>query len=73
MKLPETLLLALSAVFLLIGIHQGMTHGVQNSYFFFMISAGLFLWYTLRKKQAAIEEANRAKKTHTSKSKVKGR
>jgi len=62
MKLTETLLLAASAVFLLIGIHQGMTFGVQNSYFFFMVSAGLFLWYTLRKKKDELEDKNKSKK-----------
>jgi hypothetical protein len=62
MKLAESILLAASAASLLIGIHQGMTHGVQNSYFFFMVSAGLFLWYTLRKKRAQIEEENKTKK-----------
>jgi hypothetical protein len=63
MKLTETILLALSAAFLLIGIHQGMKFGVQNSYFFFMVSAGVFLWYTLRKKKDVIEESNKNKKT----------
>ena len=52
MKLADSLLLAGSAAFLLIGIHQAMTYGVQNGYFFFMVSSGLFLWYTLRKKRA---------------------
>ena len=70
MKLPEALLLATSAAFLLIGIHQSMTHGVQISYFFFMISAGLFLWYTLRKKRVETEASNKSKK---SKSWTKGK
>jgi len=60
MKLFETILLALSAVFLLIGIHQGMKHGIQASYFFLMVSSGLFLWYTLRKKKA--QEESKPKK-----------
>ena len=71
MKLIETILLALSAAFLLIGIHQGMTFGVQNSYFFFMVSAGLFLWYTMRKRKSEIVEKSKTKKTTASKSKGK--
>ncbi len=69
MKLTETLLLAASAVFLLIGIHQGMTFGVQHAYFFLMMSSGLFLWYTLRKKKDELEEKNRTKKKTATKSK----
>lgn len=69
MKLKETILLSLSAAFLLIGIHQAMKFGVQNSYFFFMLSAGLFLWYTLRKKQG--EENGKARNPNPAKQKGK--
>jgi hypothetical protein len=61
MKLSESLLLAASAAFLMIGIHQAMQHGVQNSYFLFMTSAGLFLWYTMRKKKNTGEEGHKEK------------
>lgn len=71
MKLKETILLALSAAFLLIGIHQGMKFGVQNSYFFFMVSAGLFLWYTMRKRKDEVEEKNSTKKSTVTKAKGK--
>jgi len=63
MKIIDTILLACSAAFLLIGIHQAMMHGVQNSYFFFMVSSGLFLWYVLRKKKAELEDRNAKKST----------
>lgn len=69
MKLTETILLALSAAFLIMGVHQGMKHGIQASYFFLMVSSGLFLWYTLRKKKA--EEVSKPKKTSVSKPKGK--
>ena len=62
MKLFDTLLLAASAAFLLIGVHQGITFGLQSSYFFLMVSSGLFLWYSLRKKKKE-ELENKAKKT----------
>jgi len=71
MKLSETLLLAASAAFLIIGIHQGMKFGLQNSYFFLMISTGLFLWYTLRKKKAELEENNKNKKNKSTVTKAK--
>ncbi|MBC7485383.1 MAG: hypothetical protein H7282_01345 [Cytophagaceae bacterium] len=69
MKLTETILLALSAAFLIIGVHQGMKNGIQTSYFFLMVSSGLFLLYTLRKKKAL--ETGKPKQTTVSKPKGK--
>lgn len=69
MKLSETLLLGASAAFVIIGIHQAIHFGLQNSYFFFMVSTGLFLWYSLRKKKDELEEKNRSKKKTSNKSK----
>lgn len=62
MKLSETLLLAASAAFLLIAVHQGITFGLQSSYFFLMVSTGLFLWYTLRKKKDELKKNDKTKK-----------
>ncbi|HSZ72068.1 MAG TPA: hypothetical protein VK750_05290 [Cytophagaceae bacterium] len=67
MKIIDSILLACSAAFLLIGVHQAMKYGVQNSYFFFMMASGFFLWYTLRKKKA--EEEKNKKNTPTPKGK----
>ncbi len=71
MKLFDTLLLAASAAFLLFGIHQGVTFGLQNSYFFLMVSTGIFLWYTLRKKKEELEKNSKAKKTTAPKPKAR--
>jgi Flp pilus assembly protein TadB len=50
MKLFDTILISLSAALMIIGVHQSVLHGLQNSYFIFMMASALFLWYTLRKK-----------------------
>ncbi|MDF2454247.1 MAG: hypothetical protein K0R51_240 [Cytophagaceae bacterium] len=73
MKLSETLLLGASAAFLLIGIHQGINYGLQNSYFFLMVSVGLFLWYTLRKKKEELEAKSKNKKPIVPKSKSRNK
>lgn len=61
MKLFDTILFSLSAALLIIGVHQAILHGVQNSYFFFMMASGIFLWYTLRKKNNPLKDAPKAK------------
>jgi hypothetical protein len=66
MKIVDTILFALSAAFLLMGIHQSMKYGIQNSYFLFMLSSGLFLWYMLRKKLKVMQEEKKDPKKSTS-------
>ena len=61
MKLFDTILFSLSAALLIIGVHQSILHGVQNSYFFFMMASGTFLWYTLRKKNSPLKDVPKAK------------
>jgi|GEM_PF-739625 len=62
MKLFNTILLSLSAVFLIIGTHQAIIYGVQYSYFFFMMSSGFFLWFTFRKKNEAVQKVKKQAK-----------
>ncbi|MDH5399078.1 MAG: hypothetical protein OEX02_13085 [Cyclobacteriaceae bacterium] len=50
MKLKETIIFSLAAGFLLIGIHQTMTYGFGASYWLYMLSIGLLLWYKMRKE-----------------------
>jgi hypothetical protein len=58
MRIFDTLLFSLTAVLVIIGVHQSILHGVQNSYFIFMFASGLFLWYSLRKRNRAAEKAD---------------
>lgn len=70
MKLFDTILFSLSAALLIIGIHQSILHGIQNSYFLFMMASGLFLWYTLRKKNRLVgRELNEGKRVPGSQNK----
>jgi hypothetical protein len=50
MKLPDVILLSLALVFLVIGIDQSITYGIQASYWAFMFSAGFLFWYQYRYK-----------------------
>lgn len=51
MKLTDIILLSLSVVLTIIGVHQAMNFGIQNSYFIFMFTIGILLYYFYRKKQ----------------------
>ena len=47
MKLAKNIVLSLSAAFLIIGIHQTITLGFEVSYWIFMLSISMFLFYRL--------------------------
>ncbi|MBX2946635.1 MAG: hypothetical protein KF725_12445 [Cyclobacteriaceae bacterium] len=51
MKLPDILLLSLSATFLIIGIHQIMTLGLGHAYWAIMLSVIFFFVFTYRKRK----------------------
>ncbi len=51
MKLSQVILFSLAVVLLIIGVHQTMMHGIQNSYFIFMFTTAILLYYFYRKKQ----------------------
>jgi len=48
----DMIILVVGFCFLAIAIHQSIYLGFANSYWMFMLSAGLLLWYTRRKGQA---------------------
>ncbi len=54
--LKNILLLFFSAGIMIIGIHQTITNGFENSYWIFMISVALFLYYQVRKAKKKQEE-----------------
>ncbi|WP_155208190.1 hypothetical protein [Xanthovirga aplysinae] len=43
------MIFSLAVASFIIGVHQSMTIGIQESYWLFMISTALFFWYKLRK------------------------
>jgi amino acid permease len=47
MKLVKNIVLSLSAAFLIIGIHQTITLGFEVSYWIFMLTISMFLFYRL--------------------------
>ncbi len=49
MSLLNTIILTLSVVLLVIGIHQTMLYGLSASYWIFMFCVGLLLLYKYRK------------------------
>jgi amino acid permease len=51
MKLLDTLLLALTAVFLIIAVHQTIVNGLANSYWLYMIMLTLFFFHQHRKNK----------------------
>jgi cbb3-type cytochrome oxidase subunit 3 len=57
-KTLDTALLSLSAGCLVISIYEIMTQGLGHAYIWMMLTLGLWLWYTLRRRrQQAADEA----------------
>lgn len=55
-NLLNVLLLFASAAILIIGVHQTIVAGFGNSYWIFMVSIALFLYYQVRKNKQKQEE-----------------
>jgi len=51
MKLSDILLLSLGATFIIIGIAEMMTRGIENGYWAVMLSVVFFFLYIYRKKR----------------------
>jgi uncharacterized membrane protein len=73
MKLPDFLLLSLSAALIIIGTHLTITSGLISSYPVFMFAVALLFWYRYRKNEATIkseeEKQVQVKKVKSRKSK----
>jgi hypothetical protein len=61
MKFADTLIFSFAILSLLIGIHQTMTFGFAASYWLFMVTFGLLLWYQTRKKNQKKSKENNSK------------
>ena len=59
MKLFDTILFSSAILFMLIGLHQGMTVGYANSYWLFMLAISTLMWYQIRKKKQTKEEGEK--------------
>lgn len=57
-NLINILLLFLSGGLMIIGVHQTITNGFENSYWIFMLTIGLFLYYQIRKNKEK-QDANK--------------
>jgi len=55
-NLTNILLLFFSGAIMIIGIHQTIINGFENSYWIFMVSIALFLYYQIRKNKSKQEE-----------------
>ncbi len=55
-KLIDILLLFLSGGLIIIGVNETINTGFENSYYIFMISIALFLYYQIRKNKKKQEE-----------------
>lgn len=56
MKLGDVMILSLALALGVIGIHQSLTVGIQNSYFLFMLAVGMLFWFQLRRNKAIESE-----------------
>ncbi len=57
-NLTNILLLFFSGGIMVIGVHQTITNGFENSYWLFMVAIALFLYYQVRKNKDK-QEANK--------------
>lgn len=69
MRLIDSVLLSLSVVFFIIGVHQVMTLGIAYAYWILMLSIILLFWYRIRKKnqkqKASDYGHNKKRKKHS--------
>jgi hypothetical protein len=72
MKFFDTILLSLAIGFFIIGLHQSFTVGFEVSYWIFMITLALLLWFKIRRNSGADPPANKKVKSKKDKNK-KGR
>jgi len=69
MKTFNLVIFSLAVTSFIIGVHQAMTIGLQESYWLFMISTALFFWFKLRKGR--LEESSGYGTAYSQKSKQK--
>jgi len=69
MKLTDALLLAASAAFFIMGLHQIMTYGFANGYSAVMISTILFFFLVYRRVTTNMKKAGQEGKQQAGKTK----
>jgi len=55
-KIRETIIFAVATATFFIALHQSMMHGIAASYWLYMLSAGMLLWYKIRKDKIKKED-----------------
>jgi hypothetical protein len=62
MKIFDTTLLSLAIGFFIIGLHQSFTVGFEVSYWIFMITLALLLWFKIRRNSSNDPPENKKEK-----------
>lgn len=75
MNIKDTIIFSLAVAMLIIGLHQAMTIGFEYSYWLFMLSIGLLLWYRMRKnnRREKDQKTNNSDSKNHSEQKLKKR
>lgn len=68
MRLLDSVLISLSLVFFIIGVHQVMTVGITYAYWLFMLSLICLFWHNMRRRKAQ-EKKNTSDSSHKRKEK----
>ena len=63
MRLLDTILFSLCVASFIIGVHEIITVGFAQGYWLIMLSSGLFLWFSIRKRRVPPHEAEPPKST----------
>lgn len=69
MRLPDAIIFSLCVAVFIIGVYETMTVGIAYSYWLFMISVGLLLWYNQRRREGETTEEPELKKNKNKKKK----
>ncbi|MEM9672657.1 MAG: hypothetical protein ACFB15_24085 [Cyclobacteriaceae bacterium] len=61
MRLADAIIFSLCVGIFIIGVYETMTVGIAYSYWLFMLSVGLLLWYNHRRRTQNGEEEEKPK------------
>jgi Na+/melibiose symporter-like transporter len=73
MKIFNTVILSIAIGFLIIGIHQSLTFGFEASYWLFMITLALLLWFKIRRNRENDPPVPNNKRNNKKSRSIKGR
>lgn len=70
MRLLDTILFSLCVASFIIGVHEIITVGFAQGYWLIMLSSGLFLWFSIRKRRTPPGEPEPPRATQSEKRKL---